>query len=258
MPEQNQLSQICEILSETGNLLVSNGANATRTARNLHRMAGGMGCEAEFFFSHSALIFSILHKKSGRRQTVVKSIKGYHVNYGIVSEISILSWDVAQKKMTPAEIQEKLTHISRLNGYPEWAKLTGVALATAGLTGLFGGGIGQMAAGFIAAALGYAVRGIVLRKKFNMHVAWFIGAAVSAGLVELFSLIFSTRFDGALTASVLWLIPGVPLTNGCLDLISGQVVSGWAKLAMAMMMVAAVALGFSVALLLFGNGTGIL
>ena len=61
-------------------------------------------------------------------------------------------------------------------------------------------------------------------------------------------------YHAALTACVLWLIPGVPLINGFLDIFSGHVVSGWAKVSMGLLMVFMIAVGFYLSIFVFGYG----
>ena len=52
------------------------------------------------------------------------------------------------------------------------------------------------------------------------------------------------EYKNALAACVLWLIPGVPLINGFIDMLTGYMVSGMAKLAYALMLVFMISIGF--------------
>ena len=60
------------------------------------------------------------------------------------------------------------------------------------------------------------------------------------------------EYKNALAACVLWLIPGVPLINGFIDMLTGYMVSGMAKLAYALMLVFMISIGFYLSLFVFG------
>jgi len=51
---------------------------------------------------------------------------------------------------------------------------------------------------------------------------------------------------------VLWLIPGVPLINGFIDMLTGYMVSGMAKLAYALGLIFMISIGFYLSLFIFG------
>ena len=107
---------------------------------------------------------------------------------------------------------------------------------------------------FLSAWVGINARKILLTRGYNEYISWLVASFVSATVVNLFRKCGLESFHGALTACVLWLIPGVPLINGFLDILRGHIVSGWAKAAMGLMLVFMVGVGFYLSLFLFGYG----
>ena len=75
------LQKTTEIFADIAVTLFSNGANSTRTARNLKRIAPAYHCDVEFYFSHSAIVISLEDLHSKDKFTITKSIPHYHVNY---------------------------------------------------------------------------------------------------------------------------------------------------------------------------------
>ena len=76
-------------------------------------------------------------------------------------------------------------------------------------------------------------------------------------VIKNFRILGITNFHAALSACVLWLIPGVPLINGFLDIVSGYIINGWAKVAMGFMLIFMIAVGFVISLFIFGYGNTI-
>lgn len=248
------IDQFSDVLLDIAVMLISNGANSTRTGRNLNRVSDSFGYHTEFFFSHSAVVITVTDPDTGDRRTLVKRIMHYGVNYSIVSSISILTWKITEEQFSIPEIESRLQSISKENSYPEWFKFLMIGFATAALSKIFSGTNLEFIVAFLAAVLGMYVRKIFLVRKFNVNICWFIGAFVSTCVVNFCRFVGMGEYHAALTACVLWLIPGVPLINGFLDIFSGHIVSGWAKTSMGILMVFMIAVGFYLSLFIFGYG----
>ena len=251
------LQKTTEIFADIAVTLFSNGANSTRTARNLKRIAPAYHCDVELYFSHSAIVISLEDLHSKDKFTITKSIPHYHVNYSIISKISILTWKIKNGEIPTENIEQELTEIKTTGSYPEWIKITFVSLATAALAKLFDATYPEFAVCFLACAIGFLARKVFITKKFNIYVCFLVGAFTSTSVVNIFRILGITNFHAALSACVLWLIPGVPLINGFLDIVSGYIINGWAKVAMGFMLIFMIAVGFVISLFIFGYGNTI-
>lgn len=253
-PEKQNIKLVGALLTDIAVLLLSNGANSTRTSRNLHRIVAHFGYGVEHFFSHSAIVITLHNTSDGDVFTKTRSIPHYAVNYSIVSEISILSWKIADGKLSFSEIESEMRRIQNIKSYPEWVKILFVSFATAALSKMFDATPLEFLVCFLAAALGFLGRLLFIKKKFNVYICFLVGAFVSTSVVNVFRILGMQDFHAALTACVLWLIPGVPLINGFLDIVSGHIINGWAKVAMGFMLVFMIAVGFYISLFMFGYG----
>jgi len=251
----NTIDTFSDLLLDVAVLLISNGANSTRTARNLTRVSDFFGYHIEYFFSHSAVVITISDPESSESRTLVRRIPHYGVNYSIISAISILTWEISEGDYaTTDDVEEKLRQISQDHSYSEWFKFVMIGIATAALSKIFGGTHLEFVIAFLAGMFGIIVRKLFLERHFNVNICWFIGAFVSTSVVNCFRLMGMQDYHAALTACVLWLIPGVPLINGFLDIFSGHVVSGWAKVSMGLLMVFMIAVGFYLSIFVFCYG----
>lgn len=249
------LHQTAELLANIGVTLISNGANATRTARNLERIAQAFGYRINQFISHSSIILTVEPLDSERDEpqhyTVVRNIPHYGVNFSTVSKISVLSWELTEGKITRPNFEQAIAQTAHVVPYPEWVQFLLVSLATAALAKIFNGNHLEFAITFSAALLGVYARSWLLKRHYNHYLSWFIGAFISTSVVNLCRHFGMDHHQAALNACVLWLIPGVPLINGFLDILEGHIVSGWAKLAMGAMLIFMIAVGFYLSLFLF-------
>lgn len=64
---------------------------------------------------------------------------------------------------------------------------------------------------------------------------------------------FDTTSEIALATSVLYLIPGVPLINGIIDIVEGETIIGCSRLISAFLLIICIAIGMSFTLMLVKN-----
>lgn len=90
------------------------------------------------------------------------------------------------------------------------------------------------------------------KQKINHYIV-FIVSAFAASACASTALLWSSTPETALATSVLYLIPGVPLLNGVIDMVSGHVLTGFSRLVNALLLVLCAAIGLSFTLLLVKN-----
>ena len=89
-------------------------------------------------------------------------------------------------------------------------------------------------------------------KGFN-HYVIFIASAFAASMYASVAMIFDTTSEVAIATSVLYLIPGVPLINGVIDIVEGHILIGFSRLINALLLIICIAIGLSATLLMVKN-----
>lgn len=255
MIEKNQLQRVTHLLAEISTLLICSGANTRRALRNVERISQALGYHCEVFHSYSGVVLSVYDTQTNEKETIVQSIAHHGVNFNTISEISILSWQVVEEKLPIHAIENEVKRIKNAPHYPLVLMWFFVSMAGGALAYIFGGKNGsyvEFSISFLSTFIGIAARKALQMRHFNHFICWGWAAFVSVSVVNVFRLLEIQPINNALAACVLWLIPGVPLINGFIDLLTGNVVSGWAKLSTAMTLVFMIAVGFYLSLIIFG------
>jgi uncharacterized membrane protein YjjP (DUF1212 family) len=184
--------------------------------------------------------------------TSVKWVPNMHLNFNLISDISIMSWQIVLEKWTVERINQELAILNRKPLYPRYLVLFLVALAGASFCRLFGGNAIEMLAAFVASFCGLWVRQEAMKLKFNFYLSIFFASA-TASLVAGFYFYFnpSETYIHAFSTSVLFLIPGVPMINSFSDLIDGNTLNGVTRGVNVLIMAFAIALGLVTALLIY-------
>ena len=257
-----EIERVAQLLADINFVLITGGANTRRVLRNVNRIAGALNYRCDIFYSFSAIILTLYNNTTGEKETVVKSIPHHGVNFNAISDISILSWEVQEKKLTIDEIEQQVAAIKAKPHYNMYVMWFFVSVAGGALAYIFGGkesSYAEFGMSFAATLAGLAGRRVLQLRKFNVYICWAWAAFVSVCVISIFRKLIEyytidLEFRNALAASVLWLVPGVPLINGFIDMLTGSTVSGMAKLSHAAILVFMIGLGFYVALYLFGYG----
>ena len=105
----------------------------------------------------------------------------------------------------------------------------------------------------VATWIGYALKILMLRKHLNTFGVWFACAFLSSMIASLCGFLhFGHTPDVAIAASALYLVPGVPLINSVIDVVEGHVLTGFARLVDAALLIGCLAIGLLATTLIIG------
>jgi uncharacterized membrane protein YjjP (DUF1212 family) len=247
-------TRVADLLLEIGSTLQVSGAHCGRISRNIERIAERWGYHMELFMTFTGLMVSIKSIAHPAEQVArFRRCQRPGVHFGILTEISLLTWQVAEENLKIDDVEKRFELIKKIPHYPRWATLLGVGSACASLCILGGGNWANGSMGFLAAVAGMVVRQEVLKQRFNPMIA-FILAAFTTGLIAGLDMVYQigTSPEKTLATSVLYLIPGVPLINCVIDLIEGHVPTAIARGVFAGFILLCIAVGLALSILLLG------
>lgn len=248
-----ELADIVDLMLWSGQLLMRYGADSQRIERNVSRFAAGLGAQSiDIFVSHSAIMITTSTEEGFR--TRIRSVKKHGVNMTIISAISKLSWRVLREGLDRSEVRKELERISGIRShYPRWLVVATVGLACASFSRLFYGDWQVFGVTFIAASIGMFIRQELTKREYNLYLVIAtvsFSASLIAGLAAVFNL--SPEPTIALAASVLLLVPGVPMINSVKDLVDNFTMVGLTRAIIAAFSTLSIALGLIVAMKFLG------
>jgi len=222
-----EIKQLGETLLEIGSLLMSSGASSHRIRMTVTRVSKAFGYDAELLVTNRAITLTLNDDENRHLYHSLKRTSPHGVNFKIVSGISRMSWRVADEKWSIKQINDELLRLVNLPHYPRLLVLSLVALAGASFCRIFGGSPLEMSITFLATFVGLFIRQQAIKLEFNPYLCVYFAAFISS-----FISILASRFpvlgnmEHSITASVLFLIPGVPLINSFTDILDGNIQNG--------------------------------
>jgi len=137
--------------------------------------------------------------------------------------------------------------------YPIWMVALGCGLGCGSFAVLRNGGPLEFAAAFCAGVLTQFLRVRLLRARLQISPVTVICATVASSIALLIArAVGAPQPRIAVIASVLLLVPGVPLVTSLIDLLLGHLVAGVARGVYAVLLLIGIGIGVVVSVTLFG------
>ena len=233
MKTSESLLSIGKFIAEYSAHLMGAGVHTSRVVRNSKRIGEAFGLDVKLGVFHKNIILTIIDKETSEACNEVIDIPAHPISFEHNSELSALSWEAVDKQLSLEELKEKYKKIVSAPMIHPLFVLILVIVFSATITGLY-------------------LKQQMQKKKMNHYIIFIVSAFV-ASLCASTALIFDTTSEIALATSVLYLVPGVPLINGVIDVVEGYVLTGFARLTEASLLIVSIAIGLSFTLLMVKN-----
>ncbi len=232
-------------LCMAGRIILENGGETYRAEETVIHMAQALGLSEIDVFGIPSGLFISYTDESGERETSVCRVflRGTHL--ARVDAVNQISRRLAAGTLEGDDLIDELRRVERigeqLRGW--YAPLTAF-LTAAGFAVMFGGGVLDMLVGGVCAGLTMIVPKWLGRRDSGGMAAVLIGGVLCAFIPLLFSALTGLGVPEAMiAAAIMPLVPGLSMTNAVQDVMRGDMVSGVAHAARAVMTAALLAGG---------------
>jgi uncharacterized membrane protein YjjP (DUF1212 family) len=153
---------------------------------------------------------------------MVRPVGPIGVNLSRASQTMALAERLAEGKISNSDFPAELERIKKLGSpYNRWLMIAAAVCVSGSLSRIAGGDWGSLGIVIVAAGTGQFLRSLLLANKFAAAPVMLICGIVSSliGCIGL-RLGYSATEGATLIASVFYMVPGLPLINGFLDLTS--------------------------------------
>ena len=249
MKTNKELTKIADFVAEYATYLLGSGVHTSRVIRNSRRIGKSQGIDIQLSAFQKSIVMTAHDDSTGENITRVVGIPALPISFERNSDLSALSWEAVDEHLPLDEIRARYERlISKPSIDPIFVLLT-VGLANASFCRLFGGDWTAMSIVFTSTLVGLAAKQRMQAHKVN-HFIIFILSAFIASLCASAALSFDCTAHICLATSPLFLVPGVPLINGIIDILDGHVLIGFSRLVNAMSLIVCIAVGLSMTLIM--------
>jgi len=202
-------------------IVMENGgstAMADRAFRNILKGFGQEGFQAAWRLD----LVTVSGEADGRPLTVLRPIGKIGTNLARVSEAVVLGQRAAKGEVDAGVLPAEVEHVRAVAPpYGRWTVLAAAASVSAIISRLSGGDWGAFGIAFAAAAIGQFVRSLPGARKIAVAPLTLFCGIISTGLAAIaLRLGGSPMIQATLIASAFYMVPGPPLINGFVDMVS--------------------------------------
>lgn len=252
MKSKEEIKEFTRFIAEYASCLLGSGVHTSRVIRNSTRMANSFDLQIRMTTFPNSIILTVSDKDEAYVYTEVVQIQHLPIDFTYNSELSSLSWEAFDMHLSLEEIRNKYDKIKMHPRIAPGITTLLVGLANASFCRLFGGDLWSVLTVFVSTLIGFYIRVLMQRKKINHFIVFSVAAFVSSFLASL-SIFYDKTAEVAIATSVLFLIPGVPLINGVIDILEGHTLSGGSRLVQAFLLILCISVGLSASLFIFQN-----
>lgn len=252
MKDRSELTHVLEFVAEYATYMLASGVHTSRVIRCTQRIGSSQSVDVQLTTFQRSSIISVHDQQSGEVITRVVHIPSLPINFERNSDLSTLSWDAVDDQLSLSEIRNRYQILIAKPALNPLLVLAAVGLANASFCRLFGGDWVAMGIVFIATLIGFSCKQWMQKRGVN-HFPVFICSSFIASICATASLHLDCTSETALATSVLFLVPGVPLINGVIDIVEGYVLIGCSRLISALLIIICIAIGLSATLLIVKN-----
>ena len=248
-----KLKEATLFLAEYASTLMAVGAQTSRIQLNTVRMARSMGYHVNLLIFPKTLSITLQDGSLNHSYTYIKKTPGLPLNFKANMKLSQLSWNAFDERLPLSELWARLKAIVTERRESPWLVLLLASVANACVCRLFDGNLTSMAIVFVATLIGFLLRQQLTRRGVN-HLAVFTLCAFVSTMIGVTDYLFfhGGTEDMSLGTSMLYLVPGVPLINGVMDIVDNHVLDGISRLTGALLLIICIAIGLSGTVIIFG------
>jgi uncharacterized membrane protein YjjP (DUF1212 family) len=239
--ETTSLEHLCLLL---GRILFNFGATAQRIQDSVAWLARYLGCKIEMLVSYDALLITVNDGAAFR--TRIDSARGVAgLNLLGLTRVSKLLRGLSRSPTDSQQLERALCAIRDAPSIHRVAlQVLAAGCAGVGFCIVNGGDPASWLCSFVAGAFIFAVRRPLAGWRFNFHLTIFVIALAGSFLAAALGRLIQTATPAiALVGPVLFLIPGVPMINGGIDVVRNHVTIGFARVGFTLAVLVALCLG---------------
>lgn len=245
--------KLINLIGEIGRLLLKHGAEIYRVEESLLRMCKSYGYPNVEVFALPTYFTLTIEMHDNHTYTLSKRTQHNRVNLDMVYELNNLVRYVCNKCPDYDYLKER---INKIKNTPINMPLVfiGYGLGTGFFTTFFGGGINETVIAMVIGFILYFFIWLMEILEINNLVSTLLSSILLTALaIFSFKLNIISSLQSTIIGCLMILTPGVAITNSLRDIMSGDYISGMARMLEALLTASFIAVGVGIMMVILGG-----
>ncbi len=244
-----------------GEIMMKSGAEIYRVEDTITRICKAGNISYVDVFATPTGIFVTMDEGSRDSEvfTYVRRIKNSKTDLTKISDVNRFSREFTTTDLSVDEGMNILTEIEKKPSYPLWLQIAGAAIIASFFCGLLGGSPKDFIAAFVIGAFSYSLSLLLNLAELNFFIRGFCCCFFATFLALLAAALgLAPSYGDTIIGVMMIFVPGVAITNSMRDFLSGDMVSGLARTAEAVIIAFSLATGAGLMLKLWTMMGGVM
>lgn len=253
--ENEEKKKIIQIAVNAGEIMLSNGAETYRVEDTINRICHVKNLNKVSSFATLSGIFVSDNESDGIN--IIRRIRHRTIDLNKVALVNDFSRTFTKENIDNELSKAVLKSITSSTKYSDLSRIFYAGLASGSFCILFKGNYFDFFAAFIISMFSMKVQSYF----DDLSETPFLSIIASSMVIALMAISFSkfgfgNDIDKTIIGAIMPLLPGVALTNGIRDLISGDLISGSSRMIEAILVAISIAVGIASIITLWLNFFG--
>lgn len=248
--DKKKQKDILVLAIRAGDIMMKSGAEVYRVEDTIERICRSCGIEhVNVFATPTGIFVSTDNEESTNTVTHIKRIRSSETDLSKISKVNQFSRSFTTTNMTVEEGMRILDDIEQVKRYPFAVRAVSAAVVAGCFSVIFGGGPMDFLVAMIVGILCYMASRFLEKYEINFFIRGFCCCAFAAFCALVASAsVPGVSYVAVITGCIMLFVPGVAITNSIRDFLSGDMLSGLARLTEAAIIGVALAAGVGVVL----------
>lgn len=253
--DRNDVKKLSNLALFAGIIMLSNGGELYRVEDTMNRICRSKENikEVDSYIIQTGVFLTLEYE--GEIFTYLKRVESMGINLNIINLVNNFSRQYVNENISIDEGIKMLRDIKNTPDYPKYLKIFSVGYLSGFFTIIFGGVPLDFIASFVASFLSLMILNKISKFKFTFFIDRFIGAFLTSLFANFaVRLGLGINLDKIIIGAIMYLVPGVAITNSIRETMSGDPLSGLSKGIEAVISALAIAFGVGIVLNLQAKG----
>ncbi|MDD3243800.1 MAG: threonine/serine exporter family protein [Eubacteriales bacterium] len=252
------LEQVCELCKLCAGIMLANGAETYRAEETVNKLGEHYGLDEVEVLAIPTGVFLTLRAGTEQRNAL-RRITRRTIDLEKVDQANTISRALVEGRMELSDATAQLKRMECAAAPGGWQVPVLVGLSGGFFALMFGGGWMDFLLGVVAAGVTQVLARVFAKEPFSTFVTSLAGSALIAVIAQGGCRLTGQGTPGTIIiGAIMPLLPGLAMTNAIRDTMRGDLVSGVARAAEALLVAVALAVGVGVVLvadrLVWGGG----
>lgn len=246
-----ECEELVECILTIGAEMVRNGAEVRRAEDTMLRIAKAYHFQVMSSYAVTAQVELSLKAPDGKHYTQALRIKRTWNDLGRVEALNADARRICNLRPPIASLKEYITPSEKKKRF-RFGEFIGYPISAFGFAVFFGGSFWDGLASAAVAVGMYLMDRFIRLRKHNYFVYTLVACFFSGCLAELFYKVgFGGNIDKIMIGDIMLFIPGLAMVNGIKEMFYRDILTGILRILEALLVAAAIAVGYALAILLF-------